>query len=110
MTKRELTYCFDLDGTLVTDTKDKNGKMHYSSATPIPQAINKLRKLHSEGHQILIQTARGSGSGRDYEGLTRTQLAYFEIPYHSLNIGKKPSADFYIDDKAINVNDWLKDE
>ena len=105
-----MIYCFDFDGTLVTDTKDKNGKMHYSSAMPIHKAVIKLRTLYSEGHKIIIQTARGSGSGKDYEGLTKRQLSSFHIPYHSLNIGKKPSADFYIDDKAINVNDWLKDE
>ena len=103
-----MIYCFDLDGTLVTQTQDKEGKMHYSEALPIFQSIQKLRKLYDEGHNIIIQTARGSGSGKNYEDLTRQQLEEFNIPYHDLNIGKKPSADIYIDDKAINVKDWLK--
>ena len=102
-------YCFDLDGTLVTQTQDKEGKMHYSEALPISQSIQKLRKLHEKGHHIIIQTARGSGSGINYENLTRQQLKEFNIPYHDLNIGKKPSADVYIDDKAINIKDWLND-
>ena len=103
-----MIYCFDLDGTLVTQAQDKEGKMHYSEALPIFQSIQKLRKLYEEGHHIIIQTARGSGSGKNYEDLTRQQLEEFNIPYHALNIGKKPSADIYIDDKAINVKDWLK--
>ena len=103
-----MIYCFDLDGTLVTQTQDENGKMHYSDALPIFQCIQKLRNLYEEGHHIIIQTARGSGSGKNYEDLTRQQLEEFNIPYHALNIGKKPSADIYIDDKAINVKDWLK--
>ena len=104
-----MIYCFDLDGTLVTQTQDEKGKMHYSNALPIFRCIQKLRKLYEDGHHIIIQTARGSGSGKNYEDLTRQQLEEFNIPYHDLNIGKKPSADIYIDDKAINVKDWIKD-
>ena len=103
-----MIYCFDLDGTLVTQTQDEKGKMHYPDALPIFQCIQKLRNLYEEGHHIIIQTARGSGSGKNYEDLTRQQLEEFNIPYHTLNIGKKPSADIYIDYKAINVKDWLK--
>ncbi len=102
-------YCFDLDGTLVTQTQDNEGKMHYDECQPITKSIDKLRKLYEKGHHIIIQTARGSGSGINYESLTRQQLKEFNIPYHDLNIGKKPSADIYIDDKAINVKDWLND-
>ena len=64
-----MIYCFDLDGTLVTQTQDKEGKMHYSEALPISRSIQKLRKLHEKGHHIIIQTARGSGSGINYENL-----------------------------------------
>ena len=34
-----MIYCFDLDGTLVTNTEDENGNMHYTEAKPIPEAI-----------------------------------------------------------------------
>ena len=36
-----MIYCFDLDGTLVTNTEDENGNMHYTEAKPIPEAINR---------------------------------------------------------------------
>ena len=102
-----MIYCFDLDGTLVTSTEDGSGKPHYHKAQPIYKHIEKLRKLYKEGHKIVIQTARGSGSGIDYTELTESQLQKYGIPYHKLNIGKNPPADIYIDDKALNVKDWI---
>ena len=107
-----MIYCFDLDGTLVTNTEDETGKMHYDEVQPIPEAIDKLKKLYIDGNKIIIQTARGSKSGKviEYTELTKKQLEKFNIPYHQLNVGYKPAADIYIDDKAINVKDWLKDD
>ena len=105
-----MIYCFDLDGTLVTNTEDENGNMHYNDVQPIPEAINRLKTLYEKGHKIIIQTARGSKTKKyaEYTQLTETQLEKFGIPYHQLIVGYKPSADLYIDDKAINVKDWLK--
>ena len=31
----------------------------------------------------------------------------FGIKHHKLIMNKKPPADFYIDDKELNVFDWL---
>ena len=105
-----MIYCFDLDGTLVTNTEDENGNMHYNDVQPIPEAINRLKALYEKGHKIIIQTARGSKTKKfaKYTKLTEDQLEKFGIPYHQLIVGYKPSADLYIDDKAINVKDWLK--
>ena len=41
-----MIYCFDLDGTLVTNTEDENGNMHYDDVQPIPEAINRLKALY----------------------------------------------------------------
>ena len=46
----------------------------------------------------------------EYTKLTEDHLEKFGIPYHQLIVGYKPSADLYIDDKAINVKDWLKSD
>ena len=35
-------YCFDLDGTLVTQTQDNEGKMHYDECQPITKSIDCL--------------------------------------------------------------------
>lgn len=95
-------YVFDIDGTLVT----QDGS-NYSSAKPIQAAIDKLNALYDEGHEIVLMTARGKCSGNDYSEFTKNQMQEFGIKHHELIMNQKPAADFYIDDKAINVHDWL---
>ena len=100
-----MRYCFDLDGTLVTD---EGGK--YENCKPIENVIARVRKLYAEGHVIIIITARGVVSKTDRRELTEKQLKEFDIPYHELIVGLKPSADYFVDDKAINVHEWMEDE
>lgn len=99
------TYVFDIDGTIVTDT-DGN----YSSARPIEAAVKKLNQLYDSGNRIILMTARGMTSKIDYTEFTKKQMNEFGIKFHELIMNVKPKADFYIDDKAINAKDWLKDE
>ena len=101
-----MRFCLDLDNTLVnTEGSD------YESSTPIPEAIEKVRKYHARGDHIIIMTARGSGSKIDHRELTEKQLEEFGIPYDQLIVGLKPGAvDIFIDDKAVNALDWLEDE
>ena len=97
--------CFDLDETLCT------GKP-YEEAEPILSSIEILNRLKEDGHIIIIYTARGM---TQYDGdqdlvlsqygqLTKDQLNKWGINYDSLIFGK-PSADIYVDDKALNVMD-----
>jgi hypothetical protein len=60
-----------------------------------------VNKLFNSGNHIIISTARGSLSGLDLSHLTKQQLKQWGVSYHELWF-KKPYADFYIDDKAIN--------
>jgi carbamoyl-phosphate synthase large subunit len=94
------TYCFDLDETLCTSIN-----FDYAAAKPYVDRIGAVNKLFLEGNEIVIYTARGSKTGIDWEELTIAQLSSWELKYHSLEMGK-PFADFYIDDKAINVADF----
>ena len=99
-------WCFDLDNTLV-----KTEGSNYKGSTPIPEAITKVRKYHERGDHIIIMTARGSGSKKDWREFTAQQLTEFGIPYDQLIVGLKPGGvDVFVDDKAINVLDWLADE
>lgn len=102
MDRTTLTYCFDLDGTLCTNTEGD-----YESAEAYPDAIREVNRLHHEGHRIIIQTARGSSTGIDWRPLTEKQLAAWNVSYDALFLGK-PSANVYIDDKAVNVFDWRR--
>ena len=99
-------WCFDLDNTLV-NTKGSD----YENATPIPEAVAKVQKYWARGDHIIIMTARGSGSKKDWREFTAKQLTEFGIPYHQLIVGLKPGGvDVFVDDKAINSLDWLADE
>ena len=101
-----MRWCFDLDNTLV----NTNGS-DYESSTPIPEAIEKVRSYKERGDHIIIMTARGSGSKKDWRKFTEQQLNDFVITFDQLIVGLKPGGvDVFVDDKAINSLDWLSDE
>lgn len=89
-----MIYCFDVDGTICTLSKG------YENAKPIQLMIDRINFLYNQSNFIKIFTARGQASGVDYRELTISQLIKWGVRYHEL-IVSKPSADFYIDDKAL---------
>lgn len=91
----------DIDGTICSDT---NG--NYSKAKPLVDRIEHFNNLYDEGYEINYWTARGSNTGKDWSELTVRQLKSWGVKYHSLKLGK-PIYDFWIDDKAINVDDYF---
>ena len=101
-----LIYCFDLDGTLVTEHSTEGADSDYTLAKPIPNAVKRVRELWKEGNEIIIMTARGKRSGIDSTEFTKQQLKEFDIPYDSLMMNVKPHADVFVDDKAWNARDW----
>ena len=103
-----MKYCFDLDGT-ICDTPNVGGKPSYLTSIPFPYMVDQVNKLFDDGHKIIIQTARGRGSGIDWTELTREQLDHWGVKYHDLEpMFHKPTADLFIDDKGINVEEWKK--
>lgn len=82
-------------------------KREYSKAVPIVKNIEKINLLHSEGHEVVYWTARGSTTGIDWTDLTRKQLASWNVRYTDLRLGK-PHYDLFICDKAINSNAYFK--
>ncbi len=95
-----MTFCFDLDGTICTNTEGR-----YDEASPYPEIIAQVNHLKDEGHNILIYTARGSGTGIDWRALTEEQLLRWGVRYDRLHLGK-PAADVYVDDRAVNVMEF----
>ncbi len=96
----EKTICFDLDGTLCSNTFGD-----YESAEPFPWAIDRLNGLARAGHRIIILTARGTATGIDWEPVTKRQLEEWGVSYDELCFGK-PSADVYVDDRAVHTTAW----
>jgi len=104
-----MRYCFDIDGTLCDTPNNEKGKPDYINATPIPLMVETVNRLYCEGHHIIMMTARGRGSGIDHTELTRKQLDEWGYMYHHLEpMFHKPTADLFVDDKGIEVTQWIK--
>ena len=105
-----MKYCFDLDGTICdTPLRKSDNKPGYLESTPFPFMVEQVNKLYDDGHKIIIMTARGRGSGIDWTGLTTEQLTRWGVKYHELEpMFHKPTADLFIDDKGISVDEWKK--
>ncbi len=98
-----MNYCFDIDGTICTNT---NGD--YEKAKPFIDRIKIVNKLYIEGNKIIMFTARGSTTNLDWTELTKQQLKEWGVKYHELIFGK-PEADIFIDDKGISDKIFFKD-
>jgi capsule biosynthesis phosphatase len=102
-------YVFDIDGTICTLTEGD-----YSLAEPIEARIQKVNKLHAEGHHIIFFTARGMGRHKNNKNLAENQFYEFTVKqldmwgvrYNELHLGK-PAGDIYVDDKGIKDEDFF---
>ena len=97
------TYCFDIDGTLCTNTFGD-----YTSAIPFTDRIAHVNKLYAEGHIIKLFTARGATTGINWSEMTETQMSEWGLMFHELIMGKT-HADYFVDDKAIHSDDYSWD-
>ncbi len=94
------TFCIDIDGTICTEF------CQYEDAKPIKSVIKKINNLYNNGHKIILFTSRGYTSGYNWIPPLKQQLREWGVLYHELKQGK-PFADYYIDNKAINIVDWI---
>tara|TARA_B100000886_G_scaffold305661_1_gene237534 strand:+ start:30291 stop:30593 length:303 start_codon:yes stop_codon:yes gene_type:complete len=98
-----MIYCFDIDGTLCSNTFGE-----YEKAKPIKNRIEYVNELYDQGHVIKLLTARGSTTKIDWRKLTESQLIDWGVKYTTLMLGK-PEADIYIDDKGLSDKEFFKD-
>ena len=104
-----VTYVFDVDDTIC---RHKN--RDYANAEPIVPDIDKIRELRENGCTIVLYTARGQVSCKGdislieerNRDILETWLKRHDVPYDKLLFGK-PLGDFYVDDKAVNLEDFL---
>tara|TARA_B100001057_G_scaffold493541_1_gene588184 strand:+ start:698 stop:1015 length:318 start_codon:yes stop_codon:yes gene_type:complete len=90
----------DIDNTICST----NG-MEYENSTPIIENIEKVNVLF-ENHTIIMWTARGTLSNKNYFELTYKQLKKWGVKFNELRMGK-PAYDLLIDDKALNsIDHW----
>ena len=105
-----MKYCFDIDGTLCETPSDPDGhNVKYLEAIPYPFMVEQVNRLYDEGHRIILMTARGRGSGIDWTELTKEQMELWGVKYHEIEpMFHKPTADLFVDDKGISVEEWKK--
>ena len=100
-------YVFDLDGTLCQTERNIGGFWEYKLSTPFKDRILKVNELFDSGNTIIIETARGCNSGEDWTEFTYNQLLSWGLRFHTIRAGVKFAADFYIDDKALNSEEYF---
>ena len=90
----------DIDNTIChTENSD------YENSTPRYEQIEKINKLHNEGHEIVYWTARGGTSGIDWSRFTKRQIDNWGCQYSRIESLKKPSFDLFIDDKSKRIEE-----
>ena len=108
---------FDLDDTICypnhseTDSYEKYGR-----ARPNTQIIHLMQSLKNSGYHITICSSRRmvTHSGdidkivADIGQLTIDWLKRFNVPYDELHFGKPYSSTWYVDDKAMSLNEFYK--
>ena len=103
---------FDIDDTICN-----NKNRDYENAIPYKDVIKKINKLHRQGAKITLYTSRGMVScNGDIEKIIKKNKPILEkwleknkVEYDELIFGK-PLGDMYIDDKAMNVRDFVKQD
>jgi|TARA_B100000131_G_C17818713_1_gene492815 hypothetical protein len=106
-----MTYVFDIDGTLCTNTDGD-----YLKAEPLYDRIELVNVL-AKRNKIVLYTARGMGRHKnnaqkaieEFYELTKKQLEDWGVQYDQLFLGK-PAGDYYIDDKGIKDDAFFENE
>ena len=104
------TVVFDVDDTILfTENRD------YSNSRPNDDVVKGMRDLKQAGWRIILQTARGMGrSGNNIETVREDVMSEIvnsctkhNIPYDEIILGK-PWAAWYVDDKALTPEEFVK--
>ena len=95
--KDRKVYNIDFDGTLTTGeyTDDPNNHI---------DIIDRVRELYFSGHIIIIWSAR---LWTDASWMI-SWLIKNEVPFHGVMMGKG-GTDYYVDDKAITLENFIKE-
>lgn len=92
------TFVFDIDGVVAKLQKD----LDYALSEPNERMIRIINKLYDYGNKIVLFTARGYVTGKNWSEVTQEQMKRWGVKYHELKFGK-PNADYYVDDKMLSL-------
>ena len=85
----------DIDNTICYSSN-----LDYTKAIPNYENIKKVNNLY-KNNTIVMWTARGTLSNKNWFKITYQQLLNWKVNFHELRMGK-PAFDIFIDDKALN--------
>lgn len=89
----------DFDGVLHDAKNPIEGRR---MGPPMPDAIEGMKKLQSEGYRLIIHSVR-AGNPKHIEDWCK----YYGVPYDEVT-NVKPIALWYIDDRGIRFRSWLQ--
>ena len=103
---KKKTFAFDIDNTICKTVKNL-----YKKSKPNYRIIKLINKLSNDGHLIKIFTSRYMGRNNEnaylvkkkYYKVVEQDLVIWGVKFNKLILGK-PSYDYIIDDKALNIN------
>lgn len=91
-------FVFDIDGVVAQIQKN----LDYALSEPNEKMISIINHLYEMGNRIVLFTARGYVTGKDWSDVTKKQMEDWGVKYHELKFGK-PNADYYVDDKMLSM-------
>lgn len=109
------TLVIDLDDTICFPNHEfKDTERKYGEAKPNEEFISKMVEIH-DTFLIVINSARRMLTHNgdldkiedDVRDITERWLEKYEVPYDELRFGK-PYGEYYIDDKALSIRDFLE--
>lgn len=111
--EREPWFCVDLDGTILEEDPNAHHRDNERPplGEPFPDAARVMGELSAMG-RVSIYTARQYFEDDNDEGWKQEiseHLKFHNIPFDDIYVGKKPPADAFIDNKAVNFDgDWSR--
>lgn len=108
---------FDLDDTICfPNHSEKTTYAKYALAKPNYAIIERMHKLKDDGFYIIISSARRMVThGGDIDkilndvlNVTEDWLNNYNVPYDDLIFGKPYSSTYYVDDKAMNLKEFIE--
>lgn len=111
------TIVFDLDGTICEPNLEYlDTKQRYGNARPMNSIISRMQKLQKAGYRIVIHTARRMVTHKgdidliknDVGQVTEDWLKFYGVPYDELIFGKPYADTYYVDDKAMDLDQFYK--
>ncbi|MDR5855198.1 capsular biosynthesis protein [Caballeronia sp. LZ062] len=115
MLHKQKCIVLDIDGTLCPK-KAKNES--YADLLPFPEMMEQLARYREQGFYVILYTARNMNTydgnvGRIVANTGKLLMEWLEkhqVPYDELHLGKPwpGRGGFYVDDKAIRPDEFLK--